>query len=195
MPTCFARCPVGSGCSYEPASWSRASSAPFAATPGGAAQVTRRLAPGTVRAAASREGPSGLGAPAPLPSAHRAPAPAAGLGTALGGGAIVPLRRGASRRIFRASPRMVRAGVVCNRRPTRHHCAGSPAERWSSPMDHTLRPRNTRAASGYSTQPTWMRPRRGDATPSSPAAHRSRCASSSQCQRNRDSNPSTRRLT
>jgi hypothetical protein len=27
-------------------------------------------------------------------------------------------------------------------------------------------------------QPTWMRPWRGDAKPSSPAAHRSRCASS-----------------
>ena len=41
-------------------------------------------------------------------------------------------------------------------------------------MDHTLRPRNTLAAFGYLTQPTWMRPWRGDAKPSSPAAHRSR---------------------
>ena len=47
---------------------------------------------------------------------------------------------------------------------------------------------------GYSTQPTWMRPWRGDAKPSSPAAHRSRCASSSQCQQNRNCNPRTRRL-
>ena len=70
----------------------------------------------------------------------------------------------------------------------------SPAERWSSPMDHTLRPRNTLGAFGYSTQPTWMRPWRGDAKPSSPAAHRSMCASSSQCQQNRNSNPRTRRL-
>ena len=40
-----------------------------------------------------------------------------------------------------------------NRRPTRNHYVSSPAERWSSPMDHTLRPRNTLAAFGYSMQP------------------------------------------
>ena len=50
------------------------------------------------------------------------------------------------------------------------------------------------AAFGYLKQPTWMRPWRGDAKPSSPTAHRSRCASSSQCQQNRKSNPKTRRL-
>jgi hypothetical protein len=50
------------------------------------------------------------------------------------------------------------------------------------------------AAFGYLTQRTWMRPWRGDAKLSSPAAHRSRCASSSQCQQNRNSNPRTRRL-
>jgi hypothetical protein len=44
----------------------------------------------------------------------------------------------------------------------------SPAERWSSPMDHTLGPRNTLAVFGYLAQPTWMRPWRGDAKPSSP---------------------------
>jgi hypothetical protein len=33
-----------------------------------------------------------------------------------------------------------------------------------------------------------------DAKPSSPAAHRARCASSWQCQQNRNSNPRTRRL-
>ena len=33
--------------------------------------------------------------------------------------------------------------AACNRRATRNHCVSSPAERWSSPMDHTLRPRNT----------------------------------------------------
>jgi hypothetical protein len=41
--------------------------------------------------------------------------------------------------------------AACNRRPTRNHCVSSPAERWSSPMDHTLRPRNTLAAFEYST--------------------------------------------
>jgi hypothetical protein len=59
---------------------------------------------------------------------------------------------------------------------------------------YLVRPRNTLAAFGYSTQPTWRRPWRGDAKPSLPAAHRSRCASSSQCQQNRNSYPRTRRL-
>jgi hypothetical protein len=80
---------------------------------------------------------------------------------------------------------------ACNRRPTRNHCVNSPAERWSSPIDHILRPRNTLAAFEYSAQPTWMRPLRRDAKPSPPAAHRSRRASSSQCQQNRNSNPRT----
>src|SRR5260370_434780 len=42
--------------------------------------------------------------------------------------------------------------AACNRRPTRNHCVSSPAERWSSPMDHTLRPRNTLAAFGCAQQ-------------------------------------------
>ena len=78
--------------------------------------------------------------------------------------------------------------------PTRNHCVSSPAEGWSSPMDQAFETKEHIGGFGIQTQPTWMRPWRGDAKPSSPAAHRSRCASSSQCQQNRNSNPRTRRL-
>lgn len=58
-------------------------------------------------------------------------------------------------------------------------------ERWRLPA---LRAKSLRQRPGGEvviTHPTWMRPWRGGAKPSPPAARRSRCASSSRCQRNK----------
>src|SRR6185295_19342986 len=59
-------------------------------------------------------------------------------------------------------------------------CAGSPTATSPSPTAPTSKPRNTSAASGSSSAPTWTKRWPGDAKPSPPAGFLSRCERSSQ---------------
>src|ERR1700678_2289054 len=70
-----------------------------------------------------------------------------------------------------------------NRQAALNRCASSPTATSPSPTAHTSRPRNTSAASGSSSAPTWTKRWPGDAKPSSPAGFLSRCERSSESDR------------
>src|SRR5581483_4010259 len=71
--------------------------------------------------------------------------------------------------------------AVWNRQATQNRCASSPTETSPSPTAPTSKPRNTSAAFGSSSAPTWTKRWPGDARPSSPAGLLSRCERSSKC--------------
>src|SRR5476651_1010394 len=67
-----------------------------------------------------------------------------------------------------------------NRQATLNRCASSPTATSPSPTAPTSKPKNTSAASGSSSAPTWTKRWPGDAKPSSPAGFLSRCERSSE---------------
>src|SRR5262245_52845458 len=69
--------------------------------------------------------------------------------------------------------------AVWNRQATLNRRASSLTATSPSPTAPTSKPRNTSAASGSSSAPTWTKRWPGDAKPSSPAGFLSRCERSS----------------